>query len=132
MAVAPGRTALGRPAIPIDMAAFAYHWSALKMTRRTLFFSGLARGRDFLALGERDDGSFVAAPFAVPFEGMFFAIVYHPLIPTAPYLSSDSGAVTEGSGPRPRQRFSSGRWHNPLSMKAFAQSPGITPTAALS
>jgi hypothetical protein len=32
------------------MAAFSYHWSALKITRLTFFFSGLARDSDFLAL----------------------------------------------------------------------------------
>jgi hypothetical protein len=105
---------LGRPAIPIDIAAFAYHWSDLKITRRTLFFSGLARDSGFLALVDRDAASFAAAsfaavsfaavffaaaPFAAPFVGMFFAIGITRLIPTAPYLSSDSGVVTEGSGP---------------------------------
>jgi hypothetical protein len=104
---------LGRPAIPIDIAAFAYHSSDLKITRRALFFSGLARESDFLALVDRDAASFAvascaamsfaavffaAAPFAVPFEGMFFAIGITRLIPTAPHLSSDSGVVTEGSG----------------------------------
>src|SRR5262245_21938010 len=95
---------LGRPAIPIDIAAFAYHWSDLKITRRPLFFSGLVREGDFLALADRDAVSFAAAPFAavpfaVPFEGMSFAIGITRLIPTALYLSSDSGAVTEGSDP---------------------------------
>src|SRR5215470_7829022 len=64
MAPAPGRTPLGRPAIPIDIAAFSYHWSVLKIARRIFFFSGLVRDRDFLALVDLE---------AVPFEGMFFA-----------------------------------------------------------
>jgi len=50
MSVAPGRPPFGRPAIPIDIAAFSYHWSALKITRLIFFFSGLACESDFLAL----------------------------------------------------------------------------------
>jgi len=49
MNVAPIRAPLGRPAIPIDIAAFWYHWSALKIARLIFFFSGLACS-DFLAL----------------------------------------------------------------------------------
>jgi hypothetical protein len=69
---------LGRPAIPIDMAAFSYHWSLLKITRRTLFFSGRARATDFLAVA----GLAALAAFeAVSFDEMFFGIGYHPLHP---------------------------------------------------
>jgi hypothetical protein len=69
---------LGRPAIPIDMAAFSYHWSVLKMTRRIRFFSGLARETDFLAVA---DLAALEAFEAVSFEEMFFGIGYHPLHP---------------------------------------------------
>jgi len=34
----------------MDIAAFSYHWSALKIARLIFFFSGLACGSDFLAL----------------------------------------------------------------------------------
>jgi hypothetical protein len=47
MSTAPCRAAFGRPAIPIDIAAFSYHWSALKIARLIFFFSGES---DFLAL----------------------------------------------------------------------------------
>jgi hypothetical protein len=39
-----------RPAIPIDITAFWYHWSALKTARLVFSFAGLARESDFLAL----------------------------------------------------------------------------------
>jgi hypothetical protein len=85
------------------MAAFAYHWSDLKITRRALFFSDLARDSGFLAPVDRDAASFAAAsfatvsfatvffaagffaaaPFAATFEGMFFAIGITRFIPTA-------------------------------------------------
>jgi hypothetical protein len=99
-AVTPDRTPLVRPAIPIDIAAFAYHWSVLKITRRTLFFSGLAREMDFLALADLEAVSFAAAAFAAtPFvaaalEVMFFAIVITRLLPTMSHLSSGGGEVT--------------------------------------
>jgi hypothetical protein len=70
---------LERPAIPIDMAAFSYHWSVLKITRRTRFFSGLARETDFLAVA--DDLEALEAFEAVSLEEMFFGIGYHPLHP---------------------------------------------------
>jgi hypothetical protein len=50
ISTAPGRAPFGRPAIPIDIAAFSYHWSALKIARLIFFFSGLACDSDFLAL----------------------------------------------------------------------------------
>jgi hypothetical protein len=52
MTVAPGRAPFGRPAIPMDIAAFSYHWSALKIARLIFFFSGLACASDFLALDD--------------------------------------------------------------------------------
>jgi hypothetical protein len=72
MSTGAGRGPFGRPAIPIDIAAPAYHWSALKITRLTFFCADLARERDFLAL--------------VDLEVLFFDIL-HPLlpIPTAAY-----------------------------------------------
>jgi hypothetical protein len=60
------------------MAAFSYHWSVLKITRLTLFFSGLARESDFLAVA----GLEALEVFeAVSFDEMFFGIGYHPLHP---------------------------------------------------
>jgi hypothetical protein len=64
MSAAPSRAPFGRPAIPIDIAAFSYHWSALKITRLTFFFSGLACDSDFLAL--------------VDLEVLFFDIFFPP------------------------------------------------------
>jgi len=64
--IAPGREPFGRPAIPIDIAAPAYHWSALKITRLSFFFAGAACGNDFLAL--------------VDLEVLLFDI-FHPLLP---------------------------------------------------
>jgi hypothetical protein len=69
MGTAAGREPFGRPAIPIDIAAPAYHWSALKTTRLTFFCGDLARDRDFLAL--------------VDLEVLFFDI-FHPLLPVTP------------------------------------------------
>src|SRR5262249_3313671 len=40
---ATGRVPLARPAMPIDIAAPAYHSSALKMTRLARFLAGRAR-----------------------------------------------------------------------------------------
>jgi hypothetical protein len=44
-----GREPFGRPAMPIDIAALAYHSSALKITLRIFFFAGRTRDNDFLA-----------------------------------------------------------------------------------
>jgi hypothetical protein len=48
--VAPCRLLFARPAIPIDITAFWYHWSALKTARLVFSFAGRARESDFLAL----------------------------------------------------------------------------------
>jgi hypothetical protein len=40
--------------MPIDIAAPAYHSSALKITRLIFFFTGLPRDKDFLALVDLD------------------------------------------------------------------------------
>ena len=73
MSAAPGRTPFARPAIPIDIAAFSYHWSALKITRLILFFPGRACESDFLAL--------------VDLEVLFFDDIFiHPL-PWTPVAS---------------------------------------------
>jgi hypothetical protein len=101
---APDGMLLGRPAIPIDNAAFAYHWSDLKITRRALFFSGLTRESGFLALADRDAVSFAAAPFALPFEGMFFAIVIHPLNPHRAVSYQRQQRRHRGKRTRPRQK----------------------------
>jgi hypothetical protein len=66
--VVPGRAPFGRPAIPIDIAAFAYHWSVLKITRLIFFFSGLVRDSDFLALVDREGLFFDILPPATPFN----------------------------------------------------------------
>jgi hypothetical protein len=47
---APCRLAFGRPAIPIDITAFWYHWSVVKTARLVFSFAGRARESDFLAL----------------------------------------------------------------------------------
>jgi hypothetical protein len=67
MSVAPDRAPFGRPAIPIDIAALSYHWSALKITRLLFFFSGLARDSDFLALVDLEVLLFDILPPATPF-----------------------------------------------------------------
>ena len=72
-AVTADRTPLARPAIPIDMAAFSYQWSVLKIARRIFFFSGLVRESDVLALVDFE---------AVFLEETFFAIGITRLIPT--------------------------------------------------
>jgi hypothetical protein len=92
MTIVPGRGPFGRPAMPIDMAALAYHWSVLKIVRLTFFFSGrartlsgLARESDFLALAGLDV--------------VFFAICITRFIPTSmQHLSRCGVAVTGGSG----------------------------------
>ena len=83
MGIVPGREPFGRPAIPIDIAAPAYHWSALKITRLIFFFAGLACDKDFLAL-------------VVDREVLFFDIL-HPPLPETPlaHISRGTVAVTE-------------------------------------
>jgi hypothetical protein len=82
MSAAPGRAPFGRPAIPIDIAAFSYHWSALKITRLTFFFSGLARDSDFLAL--------------VDLEVLFFDIFPPASLVPLLHLSRGAAALPEG------------------------------------
>jgi hypothetical protein len=84
MSTAPGRAPFGRPAIPIDIAAFSYHWSALKITRLTFFFSGLACDSDFLALVD-----------------LFFDIFPPASLVPLLYLSRGAVAVPEGDVTRP-------------------------------
>src|SRR5258707_987403 len=71
-----------RPAIPIDIAAFSYHWSALKIARLIFFFSGLACGSDFLAL--------------VDLGGLFFDIFPPASLEPLLHLSRGPVAVPEG------------------------------------
>jgi hypothetical protein len=70
MNIATGREPLARPAMPIDIAAPAYHSSALKITRLIFFLADLvadlARAVDFLALTD--------------LEVLFFGI-FAPLLP---------------------------------------------------
>jgi hypothetical protein len=74
--VAADRTPLARPAIPIDITAFSYQWSVLKIARRIFFFfSDLLRGSDVLALVDFE---------AAFLEETFFAIGITRLIPTTP------------------------------------------------
>src|ERR1700686_4873486 len=54
MNIAIDRAPLARPAMPIDIAALAYHSSALKMTRLIFFLTGRARDATFLALAFLD------------------------------------------------------------------------------
>jgi hypothetical protein len=87
-----GRAPLGRPAMPIDMTAPSYHWSVLKIVRRTFFFSG--RARVFSGLGRESD--FLAL---VDVEVVFFAILITRFIPTSMlHLSRCGVRVTGGSG----------------------------------
>ncbi|SRR5579871_201682 len=90
-AVAPDRTPLARPAMPIDIAAFSYHWSVLKIARRIFFFSGLVRGSDVLALVDLE---------AVFLEGTFFAIVITRLIPGTRCMLAAETARSQGE-PQP-------------------------------
>jgi hypothetical protein len=85
MNITAGRAPLARPAMPIDIAAPAYHSSALKMTRLIFFFAGRARELDFLAL-------------VADLEFLLFGI----FTPTTPWpqlshLSRGHGAVTVAS-----------------------------------
>jgi hypothetical protein len=66
MRIVPGRELFGRPAIPIDIAAPAYHWSALNITRLIFFFVCRACDRDFLAFVDLD---------------VLFLDIFHPLLP---------------------------------------------------
>ena len=52
--VAPCRLPFERPAIPIDITAFWYHWSALKTARLVFSFAGRVRESDFLARVDRE------------------------------------------------------------------------------
>ena len=99
MSVAPSRAPFGRPAIPIDIAACSYHWSALKIARLIFFFSGLACERDFLAL--------------VDLEVLFFDIFSTRFPVPLLHLSRGAVAVTEGRG----KKASSGPHHNRLIFK---------------
>lgn len=67
--------------MPIDIAALAYHWSDLKITRLVFFFTGLARDSDFLAL--------------VDLDVLFFGI-FSPTTPCTPlrYLSRGRALLT--------------------------------------
>jgi hypothetical protein len=49
MNIVADRAPLARPAMPIDIAALAYHSSALKITRLTRFLLGRARDVAFFA-----------------------------------------------------------------------------------
>jgi len=70
MSIATGREPFGRPAMPIDIAAPAYHSSALKITRLIFFFADRARDNDFLAF--------------VVLEALFFGI-FAPTTPCPQY-----------------------------------------------
>jgi hypothetical protein len=85
MNIATGREPLARPAMPIDIAAPAYHSSALKITRRIFFLADLAadlaRAVVFLALAD--------------LEVLFFGI-FAPLLPGPRWIHHSRGhsAVT--------------------------------------
>ena len=68
----------------MDIAALSYHWSALKITRLTFFFSGLARDSDFLALVDLGLLFFDILPPATPFN------------PCGTSYSRGAATVTEG------------------------------------
>jgi hypothetical protein len=94
-AVAPDRTPLARPAMPIDIAAFSYQWSVLKIARRIFFFSGLVRGSDVLALVDLE---------AVFLEGTFFAIIITRLIPGTHCMLAAEMARPQTQHSRPARR----------------------------
>src|SRR5437879_1530795 len=81
MNIATGREPFARPAMPIDIAAPAYHSSALKITRLIFFFAGLARDVDFLARADLD---------------VLFFRIFAPTTPwpPIPHLSRGHAAVT--------------------------------------
>ena len=119
MSIAPGRAPFGRPAIPIDIAAPAYHWSVLKITLLIFFFVGLACDRDFLAL--------------VDLDVLFFDIL-HPLLPI-PHCPHISRGPAAGHSRAEKKLF------NRSSAKSFlvyelkglsAHDLNLTPAAALS
>src|SRR5260370_40809790 len=93
----PCRAPFGRPAIPIDIAAFSYHWSALKIARLIFFFSGLACDSDFLAL--------------VDLEVLFFDI-FHPLPCTPACILAGVPSRSQRVGHEAGQKPSSRPHHN--------------------
>jgi hypothetical protein len=118
MSAAPGRPPFGRPAIPIDIAAFWYHWSALKTTRLVFFFSGLACESDFLAL--------------VDLEVLFFDI-FPPasLVPHARILAGVSSRSPEGRE-RGGKKVSSRLPRNSLILNDFTEGCNLASATALS
>src|SRR5258707_12856463 len=99
MSATPCRAPFGRPAIPIDIAAFSYHWSALKIARLIFFFSGLACDSDFLAL--------------VDLEVLFFDI-FHPLPCTPACILSGVPSRSQRGGHEAGKKASSRPHHNRL------------------
>jgi len=87
MNIAIDRAPLARPAMPIDIAALAYHSSALKMTRLIFFLAGRARDVTFLALAFLDVLLFGIFTPATPLPQCFSYT-------SAPHTSRGHGAVT--------------------------------------
>lgn len=81
MSIVPGRELFGRPAIPIDIAALAYHWSVLNITRLIFFFADRACDRVFLALVDVD---------------VLFLDIFHPLLPDTPLAAHISRGPAAG------------------------------------
>jgi hypothetical protein len=75
--------------MPIDMTALSYHWSVLKIVRRTFFFSG--RARVLSGLGRESD--FLTL---VDAEVVFFAILITRFIPTSMLHLSRCGVRVTG------------------------------------
>jgi hypothetical protein len=86
--------------MPIDIAAFWYHWSALKTARLDFSFAGRARERVFLAL--------------VDLEVIFFDIFPPASHVPLSYLSRASVAVTRGCERGRVKKASSDPHHNIL------------------
>jgi hypothetical protein len=77
----------------MDIAALSYHWSALKITRLTFFFSGLARDSDFLALVDLGLLFFDILPPATPWT---------PVYILAGVKSRSQRGRDRGAGKKPR------------------------------
>jgi hypothetical protein len=92
-----------RPAIPIDIAAFLYHWSALKIARLIFFFSGLACESDFLAL--------------VDLEVLFFGIVPPASLYPLYHILAGVASRSQRGGTEAGKKASSRFHHNRLIFK---------------
>jgi hypothetical protein len=98
--------------MPIDMAAFSYHWSVLKIVRLFFFFSGRARALSGLA---RESDFLALADLGV----VFFAICITRFIPTSILHLSRCGVVVTGALRAGNAHVPSGLRHNSLFPKGL-------------